>query len=137
MLTCGNDSRPAPLPRPPMACDAASQASVGITRSCDGNGTPTAAVGGKVVSSISLSEICAFHARVFRMIGRHAVLSVPISIPPAHRRRHVGRQRLGALGFGSGAAARLRRSRDRKSTRLNSSHVEISYAVFCLKKKKK
>src|SRR5690349_25119560 len=28
-------------------------------------------------------------------------------------------------------------SLDRKSTRLNSSHVEISYAVFCLKKKKK
>src|SRR5215475_5237051 len=29
-----------------------------------------------------------------------------------------------------------RRERDRKSTRLNSSHVKISYAVFCLKKKK-
>src|SRR5206468_11993427 len=29
-----------------------------------------------------------------------------------------------------------RRSRDRKSTRLNSSHDQISYAVFCLKKKK-
>src|SRR5690606_39865116 len=28
------------------------------------------------------------------------------------------------------------RRRDRKSTRLNSSHVKISYAVFCLKKKK-
>src|SRR3989442_4275905 len=28
------------------------------------------------------------------------------------------------------------RRRDRKSTRLNSSHVRISYAVFCLKKKK-
>src|SRR5438067_13110048 len=28
------------------------------------------------------------------------------------------------------------RQRDRKSTRLNSSHVSISYAVFCLKKKK-
>src|SRR5690349_23711489 len=28
-------------------------------------------------------------------------------------------------------------TRDRKSTRLNSSHVEISYAVFCLKKKNK
>src|SRR5438067_6126316 len=28
-------------------------------------------------------------------------------------------------------------SEDRKSTRLNSSHVSISYAVFCLKKKKK
>src|SRR5262245_65097992 len=33
---------------------------------------------------------------------------------------------------------RLRRARrDRKSTRLNSSHLGISYAVFCLKKKKK
>src|SRR5690606_28621458 len=30
-----------------------------------------------------------------------------------------------------------RNSLDRKSTRLNSSHVKISYAVFCLKKKKK
>src|SRR5438034_7676977 len=29
------------------------------------------------------------------------------------------------------------RARDRKSTRLNSSHTVISYAVFCLKKKKK
>src|SRR5690606_40881676 len=31
--------------------------------------------------------------------------------------------------------ARGRAERDRKSTRLNSSHVKISYAVFCLKKK--
>src|SRR2546430_6631857 len=31
----------------------------------------------------------------------------------------------------------LRHSGDRKSTRLNSSHSQISYAVFCLKKKKK
>src|SRR5205809_5122093 len=31
---------------------------------------------------------------------------------------------------------RCRRRRDRKSTRLNSSHGYISYAVFCLKKKK-
>src|SRR3712207_7740051 len=31
---------------------------------------------------------------------------------------------------------RLRQRRDRKSTRLNSSHANISYAVFCLKKKK-
>src|SRR3712207_9206176 len=37
-----------------------------------------------------------------------------------------------SLGFDTG-----RRSvRDRKSTRLNSSHANISYAVFCLKKKK-
>src|SRR5438477_9630410 len=32
--------------------------------------------------------------------------------------------------------ARARRGGDRKSTRLNSSHMSISYAVFCLKKKK-
>src|SRR5437773_5559609 len=32
---------------------------------------------------------------------------------------------------------RRRRFLDRKSTRLNSSHITISYAVFCLKKKKK
>src|SRR5690606_30206349 len=37
-------------------------------------------------------------------------------------------------GLASGSAAILQR--DRKSTRLNSSHVKISYAVFCLKKKK-
>src|SRR5690606_39654206 len=37
---------------------------------------------------------------------------------------------------GIGAGGRLVAQRDRKSTRLNSSHVKISYAVFCLKKKK-
>src|SRR5207249_6503917 len=40
----------------------------------------------------------------------------------------------------TGSASRSRiavMKRDRKSTRLNSSHVSISYAVFCLKKKKK
>src|SRR5207249_6353102 len=38
---------------------------------------------------------------------------------------------------GAGDPGRGRQvSRDRKSTRLNSSHVSISYAVFCLKKKK-
>src|SRR5690554_7394886 len=36
----------------------------------------------------------------------------------------------------SGGITNERKVRDRKSTRLNSSHVRISYAVFCLKKKK-
>src|SRR5438874_2298808 len=40
------------------------------------------------------------------------------------------KSRIAKLGEKSGAKV------DRKSTRLNSSHVEISYAVFCLKKKK-
>src|SRR2546430_10566533 len=38
---------------------------------------------------------------------------------------------------GHGGAVRGRGTSDRKSTRLNSSHSQISYAVFCLKKKKK
>src|SRR2546427_9228322 len=59
----------------------------------------------------------------------------------------------GVTGFGAWAEARYREwvqprirqlpelcecwsKRDRKSTRLNSSHSQISYAVFCLKKKK-
>src|SRR5438309_7798586 len=43
------------------------------------------------------------------------------------------------FGFGllTGPYALYRADRDRKSTRLNSSHSSISYAVFCLKKKKK
>src|SRR2546422_7411326 len=43
---------------------------------------------------------------------------------------------LAAAGIAVGAAASAAKS-DRKSTRLNSSHGYISYAVFCLKKKKK
>src|SRR5436309_10332492 len=38
--------------------------------------------------------------------------------------------------FGSPERYKSIAGRDRKSTRLNSSHVKISYAVFCLKKKK-
>src|SRR5207245_10562394 len=59
---------------------------------------------------------------------------------------HPGRRlhlRADALGVqGRGGSQRLRgaeeggRRRDRKSTRLNSSHGSISYAVFCLKKQK-
>src|SRR3712207_7227888 len=50
---------------------------------------------------------------------RHGVLAL-------HRQRPENR------GIGQAVAAQ-----DRKSTRLNSSHANISYAVFCLKKKKK
>src|SRR5207302_6181219 len=59
----------------------------------------------------------------------------PQHTPPAFLlealRRHL--DRLGSYP----ATAGLPELRDRKSTRLNSSHVKISYAVFCLKKKNK
>src|SRR6267154_4785157 len=48
--------------------------------------------------------------------------------------RSGGRSRRRCLLPGSRSAAH--RAADRKSTRLNSSHPSISYAVFCLKKKK-
>src|SRR3712207_7234744 len=44
-------------------------------------------------------------------------------LPRGHERRPVGKRR------------ETVRNQDRKSTRLNSSHANISYAVFCLKKK--
>src|SRR3712207_8444267 len=50
--------------------------------------------------------------------------------PPARLARGRGPRRR------DGGSRRPARSRDRKSTRLNSSHANISYAVFCLKKKK-
>src|SRR5687768_17751601 len=54
------------------------------------------------------------------------------------RRSPGPRSRPTAAGSTSARSAiPARRSRDRKSTRLNSSHGYISYAVFCLKKKKK
>src|SRR3989442_3228653 len=43
----------------------------------------------------------------------------------------------GVVADAPGSPAFAARGQDRKSTRLNSSHVRISYAVFCLKKKKK
>src|SRR2546430_9671487 len=63
---------------------------------------------------------------------------------PRRRTRPLGRPpggRAGSAGSGLGLASRrplfFRDSpSDRKSTRLNSSHSQISYAVFCLKKKK-
>src|SRR5688572_31574306 len=49
-------------------------------------------------------------------------------LPERRRRRRQARQ--------DGASERPREAKDRKSTRLNSSHSQISYAVFCLKKKR-
>src|SRR2546426_9079068 len=58
-----------------------------------------------------------------------------------HAHRDVRRSDLlaepGANVPDAGLGGRRGAGRDRKSTRLNSSHLVISYAVFCLKKKKK
>src|SRR3989442_15535374 len=71
-------------------------------------------------------------------LSLHDALPISAKHPPAafpRTRRYPG----GAVGRieDSAVIRRAVRCRDRKSTRLNSSHVRISYAVFCLKKKKK
>src|SRR5690606_41337690 len=61
--------------------------------------------------------------------------ALPISQPPREL-DGGGRHRQGRCPLDRAGRWRARDLRDRKSTRLNSSHVKISYAVFCLKKKK-
>src|SRR5207244_9620416 len=56
-------------------------------------------------------------------------------LPLDDRARHRGERRLAAPARASRLRPRRPRAGDRKSTRLNSSHQIISYAVFCLKKK--
>src|SRR2546429_1122255 len=59
------------------------------------------------------------------------------SLEPWNGLGRIGRSRLEAdRGAVAGASAAVLTYLDRKSTRLNSSHGYISYAVFCLKKKK-
>src|SRR5690606_41780956 len=56
---------------------------------------------------------------------------------PPHQDRRQTERRLASDPIRSGISRPLKRAlADRKSTRLNSSHVKISYAVLCLKKKK-
>src|SRR5260221_9915981 len=90
--------------------------------------TPPTALGGYRVQGCQVTEKCrsnrAKRAKYLRHTGRRNVrqprqLGYPIR---ARRERDY-------------ALALLSTARDRKSTRLNSSHTVISYAVFCLKKK--
>src|SRR5437868_7816073 len=64
-------------------------------------------------------------------ISRWGRSAPPRGVADEAPRRAGARTKRPLLGRGR------RRRRDRKSTRLNSSHVSISYAVFCLKKKRK
>src|SRR3712207_8202031 len=68
-------------------------------------------------------------------LSLHDALPISVGVcrtvlTPVPRRTHRGRAAAGAR-----PGPRRRRRSDRKSTRLNSSHANISYAVFCLKKK--
>src|SRR2546430_11299880 len=66
---------------------------------------------------------------------RLALPETPLSalLPPSHLIEHGDYEELHEMTKRQGPSSQRR---DRKSTRLNSSHSQISYAVFCLKKKK-
>src|SRR5690349_22179452 len=68
-----------------------------------------------------------------------AAAGAPARLARRRREDHDGLARRDLARRDHGPRNRVSELRppDRKSTRLNSSHVEISYAVFCLKKKKK
>src|SRR5256886_5625711 len=68
------------------------------------------------------------YTTLFRSAGMH--------LEPETSTQACGRAQPLELGRGLGAGGLRVRAGDRKSTRLNSSHSQISYAVFCLKKKK-
>src|SRR6266496_2202935 len=95
--------------------------------SSDGNDSSyKRGVTGSIPVAPTRAKRSCFHLRILPM-GAQVGAGFPGALPergqPPVEGGH-GRPWLGAAG-------------DRKSTRLNSSHVEISYAVFCLKKKKK
>src|SRR2546427_3853998 len=90
------------------------------------------------------------YTTLFRSLSRHALVGHFTQCPKGHGRLRVRiprvfpRIRKTALPCGLSAPDGSARTApiphgapDRKSTRLNSSHSQISYAVFCLKKKKK
>src|SRR5688572_32638975 len=88
------------------------------------------AKGGKVAASVPLAN------RV-RVIACGAIAREVIAICRANGLKHIDLVCLPAIWhvYPEKIAPAMRE--DRKSTRLNSSHSQISYAVFCLKKKKK
>src|SRR5256885_3484052 len=79
------------------------------------------------------------YTTLFRSLSQHEAVVVPaVGRQSSHLHMHA----VAPFGLGHGLAAahdvaeqRVVRQLDRKSTRLNSSHLVISYAVFCLKKK--
>src|SRR3712207_7862658 len=82
------------------------------------------------------------YTTLFRSGGGAGVLDVLAEVVRLLAEGGLGHDRrvaVGRLPVRDGPVERLRAAlveRDRKSTRLNSSHANISYAVFCLKKQK-
>src|SRR2546427_8804043 len=73
------------------------------------------------------------YTTLFRSLAKHRIVGSLARLLAFHFRSEVGQREHDFVH----RALERDGQRDRKSTRLNSSHSQISYAVFCLKKKKK
>src|SRR5690606_41622638 len=78
-----------------------------------------------------------FRSRIEHATGQQTGLVQLLVEPKAAPVLTAALRERGWDGRGLGLHEELHQARDRKSTRLNSSHVKTSYAVFCLKKKSK
>src|SRR2546426_10771989 len=90
-------------------------------------------------ASLAGDEIQKLPVKPHRAWRAQTVAAAERSLRMLSVRRGIAADELqGAISlYGENRAGVPARERDRKSTRLNSSHLVISYAVFCLKKKKK
>src|SRR5690606_40290861 len=102
-------------------------------------------LGGVVVQIDAVAELFVVIIAIWLAAAGEAVFAVKqhVFLQEQHRKlvplRHHQRSdncRLEPLNDVAACVLQVTRE-DRKSTRLNSSHVKISYAVFCLKKKRK
>src|SRR5690349_22611022 len=75
------------------------------------------------------------HRVVHALAGAVMYTTHDVWLPAQGRRAQVAGRATSTTGAAWPYSSTRSFVRDRKSTRLNSSHVEISYAVFCLKKK--
>src|SRR5690606_41972308 len=88
--------------------------------------------------ALSLHDALPIYARLVAQALLRRARAIDVGHQAFHDHALLGQQRA-AHGFGRMCGEHRfhpKPGQDRKSTRLNSSHVKISYAVFCLKKKK-
>src|SRR5690625_6334588 len=85
-----------------------------------------------------IPEYASLKEEIEQMVGEiNGTYTTPGWVPIHYMFRSLSHAQLIALYRASDTMLVTPLKEDRKSTRLNSSHVAISYAVFCLKKKKK
>src|SRR5256885_2594064 len=92
----------------------------------------SAAVPAAIAARAFLSQRMAIGAQYLLDDVGHGLVLEDANVAPARGQPQPGAQ----AGLAGVTAVVLALHADRKSTRLNSSHLVISYAVFCLKKKK-